>query len=94
MRKAKRVDVECIARGYITGSAWDEYREKGTVSGLRVPSGMKEGDKFPDPLFTPTTKADMGHDEAMSLEELRNMVGSDTAKKAFGNYARSVSIRS
>lgn len=81
VRKAERVNVECIARGYITGSAWDEYREKGTVSGLHVPSGMKEGDKFPDPLFTPTTKSEVGHDEMMSLEELRNIVGSDTAKK-------------
>ena len=81
VRRAERVDVECIARGYITGSAWAEYRRSGTVAGRPVPPGLREGDKFPEPLFTPTTKAEVGHDEAMSLQELKDMVGVDMARR-------------
>ena len=67
VRRAERVDVECVVRGYITGSAWSEYRKSGTVSGQPMPSGLREGDKFPEPLFTPTTKAEVGHDENLSF---------------------------
>ena len=81
VRRAERVDVECIARGYITGSAWAEYRRSGTVAGRPVPPGLREGDKFPEPLFTPTTKAEVGHDEAMSLQEVKDMVGVDMARR-------------
>ena len=81
VRRAERVDVECIARGYITGSAWAEYRRSGTVAGRPVPPGLREGDKFPEPLFTPTTKAEVGHDEAISLQELKDMVGVDMARR-------------
>lgn len=77
VKNAERIDVECIVRGFITGSAWSEYRRSGTVSGQPMPEGMKEGDKFPEPLFTPTTKAEEGHDEAMTIEEMENMVGKD-----------------
>ena len=79
VRKAERIDVECVIRGYITGSAWSEYRKSGTVNGQTMPQGMKEGDPFPEPLFTPTTKAEVGHDEPMTIEEVENMVGKDTA---------------
>ena len=79
VRKAERIDVECVIRGYITGSAWSEYRKSGTVNGQNMPQGLKEGDTFPEPLFTPTTKAEVGHDEPMTMEEVENMVGQDTA---------------
>ena len=77
VRRAERIDVECVVRGYITGSAWAEYRREGTVSGLPMPSGLQEGDKFPDPLFTPTTKAEVGHDENMSIQQMEDMVGKE-----------------
>ena len=81
VRRAERVDVECVVRGYITGSAWSEYRKSGTVSGQPMPSGLREGDKFPEPLFTPTTKAEVGHDENLSFPQVVEMVGSDTADR-------------
>ena len=79
VKKAERVDVECIVRGYIAGSAWAEYRKEGTVFGKPMSSGLQEGQIFPEPIFTPTTKAEEGHDENISLEEVRNMVGADVA---------------
>ena len=75
VRRAERIDVECVVRGYITGSAWSEYRREGTVAGQTMPSGLKEGQDFPEPLFTPTTKAEEGHDEAMTMQEMRDAVG-------------------
>ena len=79
VRKAKRLDVECIARGYLTGSAWAEYRETGRVCGVRMPAGMVESEQFPEPLFTPTTKAEVGHDMNMSTDELIDLVGAEIA---------------
>ena len=79
VRRAERIDIECVARGYITGSAWSEYKREGTVAGMPMPSGMKEGDRFPEPLFTPTTKAEVGHDEPMTMSEVVDMVGPETA---------------
>jgi phosphoribosylaminoimidazole-succinocarboxamide synthase len=81
VKKADRIDVECVIRGYITGSAWSEYKKTGTVSGMKMPPGLKEGDKFPEPLFTPTTKAEIGHDENMTMEEVEAMVGKDEANR-------------
>lgn len=81
VRRAERIDVECVIRGYITGSAWSEYRKSGTVQGMPMPAGLQEGDKFPEPLFTPTTKAEVGHDENMTMEEVEAMVGVDEAKR-------------
>jgi phosphoribosylaminoimidazole-succinocarboxamide synthase len=77
--KAQRLDVECIARGYLTGSAWSEYQKTGTVCGLRVPAGMVESEQFPEPLFTPTTKAEVGHDENMDYSQLVDQVGAEVA---------------
>ncbi len=79
VKKAERIDVECIVRGYITGSAWSEYRKTGTVQDNPIQEALVEGDKFPEPLFTPTTKAEVGHDENMSYQEVVDMVGADTA---------------
>ena len=81
VKKAERIDIECIVRGYITGSAWGEYRRQGTVSGKPMPAGLVEGDMFPEPLFTPTTKAEEGHDENMTDEQVVDMVGAETAQR-------------
>ena len=80
VRRAERIDVECVIRGYITGSAWAEYKKSGTVQNLPMQAGLQEGDRFPEPLFTPTTKAEVGHDENMSKQEVEDMVGVETAK--------------
>ncbi len=81
VKRAERIDIECIVRGYITGSAWSEYRRQGTVQGIEMPAGMVEGQPFPQPLFTPTTKAEEGHDENMSRQEVIDMVGAEMAAK-------------
>ena len=81
VKRAERLDLECIVRGYITGSAWAEYRRQGTVSGQPMPDGLVEGIKFPEPLFTPTTKAEEGHDQNMSPQEVEDLVGAEMAQK-------------
>ena len=81
VKKAERIDMECIVRGYITGSAWAEYRRQGTVWGLDMPTGMVEGVPFPEPLFTPTTKAEEGHDQNMTPQQVIDMVGTDLARQ-------------
>jgi phosphoribosylaminoimidazole-succinocarboxamide synthase len=68
VHRAKRVDFECVVRGYITGSGWKEYRKQGSVCGIKLPAGLKEAQKLPEPVFTPTTKADQGHDENVTFE--------------------------
>ena len=79
VRKAERVPVECVVRGYLTGSGWAEYQKSGTVCGLPLPKGLKEFDRLPEPLFTPTTKAEQGHDEPLTPAETAELVGADTA---------------
>jgi phosphoribosylaminoimidazole-succinocarboxamide synthase len=81
VKKAQRLDVECVVRGFITGSAWSEYRKSGTVQGKPMPEGLRDGDPFPEVLFTPTTKAEVGHDENMSFDEVIDMVGADIANQ-------------
>ena len=81
VKKAERIDIECIVRGYITGSAWREYLRLGTVSGKEMPEGLLEGEPFPTPIFTPTTKAEQGHDENMSDQEVIDMVGVEMSTK-------------
>lgn len=99
VKKAERIDVECVVRGYITGSAWSEYQNSGTVSGQVMPTGMQEGDMFPEPLFTPTTKAEVGHDENMSYSDVVDMVGRQTAglledfSKSVYIFARNVALK-
>ena len=80
-KRARRIDVECIVRGYITGSAWSEYRKHGTVAGIAQPSGLQESQKFPEPIFTPSIKNDHGHDENISVERLRELVGAELTQK-------------
>lgn len=81
VKKANRIDVECIARGYITGHAWIDYQETGKVWGTKMPIGLKEGDKFPEPIFTPTTKAEEGHDENMTVQQVENILGTEITKQ-------------
>ena len=77
VRKARRVDIECIVRGYLAGSGWKEYRKKGTLAGLRLPAGLVESQRLPEPQFTPSTKNDIGHDENISIEQMAREVGRD-----------------
>lgn len=79
VRKSQRVDVECVARGYLSGSGWAEYRESGAVCGIHLPAGLRESDKLPEPLFTPSTKAASGHDMNISFAQLTDVVGTETA---------------
>jgi len=79
VRKAVPLPVECIVRGYLSGSGWKEYREKGTVSGIRLPAGLVESARLPEPLFTPTTKASEGHDINISFEEMKDLVGEEAS---------------
>ncbi len=79
IHKAKRLDVECVARGYLAGSGWVEYQETGKVCGIPLPSGLRESDELPEPIFTPATKAETGHDINISFEEVVEMVGERTA---------------
>jgi phosphoribosylaminoimidazole-succinocarboxamide synthase len=79
IRKAKRLDVECVARGYLSGSGWVEYQETGKVCGIPLPGGLRESDELPEPIFTPATKAQSGHDINISFEEVVDLVGERAA---------------
>ncbi len=81
VKKARRIDAECIVRGYIAGSGWKEYRRTGAVCGIGLPAGMRESDKLPEPIFTPSTKADEGHDENISFDALVGIVGGELAER-------------
>jgi phosphoribosylaminoimidazole-succinocarboxamide synthase len=80
VRRAERIDIECVVRGYLTGSGWKEYRKDGTVCGLRLPEGLQDGSRLDPPIFTPATKEDSGHDENISFERMVDIVGGDTAE--------------
>jgi phosphoribosylaminoimidazole-succinocarboxamide synthase len=79
VKKAKPVSAECVVRGYLAGSGWKEYQEKGSVCGIVLPKGLAESSKLEKPIFTPTTKADEGHDMNMTFEELTKSLGKDRA---------------
>jgi phosphoribosylaminoimidazole-succinocarboxamide synthase len=81
VRRAKRYDVECVVRGYLAGSGWKEYQASGGVCGLKLPPGLKLSSKLPEPIFTPATKAQEGHDENISFERMTTIVGRATAEK-------------
>lgn len=80
-RKAKVVPVECVVRGYLAGSGWAEYKKSQTVCGIRLPAGLQQCSQLPEPIFTPTTKAEQGHDEPITIEQAGEMVGSDLANR-------------
>jgi phosphoribosylaminoimidazole-succinocarboxamide synthase len=73
--------VECVVRGYISGSAWKEYKASGKVCGIELPTGLRESDKLPQPIFTPATKATSGHDENIPFEEMERIVGSGRSRQ-------------
>jgi phosphoribosylaminoimidazole-succinocarboxamide synthase len=79
--KAEMVPVECVVRGYVSGSAWKEYQATGRVCGIELPKGLKESDKLPEPIFTPATKATSGHDENIPFEEMIRIVGRERSEK-------------
>jgi phosphoribosylaminoimidazole-succinocarboxamide synthase len=102
VKKAQMFDVECVARGYLSGSGWKDYKATGSLCGIPLPSGLRESDALPEPIFTPATKAQSGHDENIPFEAVVKMIGAETAarlrdltltiyKKAAG-YARSRGI--
>jgi phosphoribosylaminoimidazole-succinocarboxamide synthase len=80
-RKARVVPFECVVRGYLEGSGWKEYQETGSVCGIALPSGLKQCDRLPEPIFTPATKAETGHDENVSFETMASAIGTETATR-------------
>ncbi len=94
VKKAQRLSVECVVRGYLAGSGWSEYKKQGTVCGVELPQRLVESQKLPEPIFTPTTKADTGHDMPMTMAEMSSLFGTELAEKIketclkVYNYAR------
>jgi phosphoribosylaminoimidazole-succinocarboxamide synthase len=94
VKKVKRLPIECVVRGYLSGSAWAEYQKGGTVNKESLPEGLRESEELPQPLFTPTTKAESGHDQPLSMDEMRELVGEVVAEEmkekslAIYSYAR------
>ena len=82
VRKADRIDIECVVRGYIAGSAWSEYKADGTVCGEKLPEGLRESDRLPQLIFTPATKAEQGeHDENISIAKMEELIGKDLSER-------------
>lgn len=81
VKKCNPLPVECVVRGYLAGSGWKEYKEKKSVCGIKLPNGLLEFSKIPSPIFTPSTKAESGHDQNISFEEMQNLIGSELADK-------------
>jgi len=82
VKKAKPLAIECVVRGYLAGSGWKEYQKSQTVCGIKLPPGLKESSELPEPIFTPATKAETGHDENISFAEAAKIVGADIAEEA------------
>ena len=93
VKKVKRIPIECVVRGYLSGSAWTEYQQYGAISEIALPKGLRESQELPQPLFTPTTKAESGHDLPLTANEMKNLVGEALAETlaekslAIYNYA-------
>jgi phosphoribosylaminoimidazole-succinocarboxamide synthase len=94
VKKARPLAIECVVRGYLAGSGWKEYQKSQTVCGIKLPPGLKESSELPEPIFTPATKAETGHDENISFDQAVDIVGRETAEKVrdaslrIYNYAR------
>ena len=94
VKKVKRLPVECVVRGYLAGSGWAEYQQYGTICGIALPKGLQQSQELPQPLFTPTTKAESGHDQPLTMEEVGRLVGENIAEEikrkslAIYSYAR------
>lgn len=80
VKKTKVLPIECIVRGYLSGSGWKEYKQSETVCGIKLPKGLKESSKLPEPIFTPSTKAEVGHDENITFEKTAELIGKDKAE--------------
>lgn len=80
-KKAERIDIECVVRGYITGGGWRQYQASGSINGQELPAGMRKNERFPKPIFTPAAKNDVGHDEDISIERMKELVGSELTDK-------------
>jgi phosphoribosylaminoimidazole-succinocarboxamide synthase len=99
VKKAKPLAIECVVRGYLAGSGWKEYQARQTVCGIKLPAGLKESSELPEPIFTPATKAETGHDENISFEQAATMVGKEIAERASAaslkiyNFAREYARR-
>ena len=87
VRKTRPLPIECVVRGYVSGSGWKDYRATGKICGIPLPAGLRESDRLPEPIFTPATKAASGHDENISFEQAASLIGSDLAARI-----RSVSL--
>lgn len=98
VRRAERIPVECVVRGYLFGSAWQEYQQKGSVCGVPLAKGLKQSQELPEPIFTPTTKAESGHDLPLTMSELKKLVGNELAEelekksRAVYSYARGYAL--
>ena len=94
VKKVKRLPVECVVRGYLAGSGWAEYQQCGAISGIALPEGLQQSQELPEPIFTPTTKAESGHDQPLTIEEVGKMIGDNIAQEikqkslAIYSYAR------
>ena len=82
VKKAQPLAIECVVRGYLAGSGWKEYQKQGTVCGISLPDGLENSSQLPEPIFTPATKAEEGHDENISFDEAVNIVGKNVAEQA------------
>ncbi|WP_019535455.1 phosphoribosylaminoimidazolesuccinocarboxamide synthase [Paenibacillus ginsengihumi] len=80
-KKAERIDIECVVRGYITGGGWRQYQASGQINGQELPAGLRKNERFPQPLFTPAAKNDVGHDEDISIARMKELVGAELTDK-------------
>jgi phosphoribosylaminoimidazole-succinocarboxamide synthase len=80
-RKAERIDIECVVRGYITGGGWRQYQQTSAINGIELPAGLRKNERFPAPIFTPAAKNDVGHDEDIPFEKMAEMVGAELAEE-------------
>lgn len=80
-RKAERIDIECVVRGYITGGGWRQYQQTSAINGIELPAGMRKNERFPEPIFTPAAKNDVGHDEDIPFEKMSELVGAELAEE-------------
>src|SRR5438132_1643792 len=96
VRKTEVVPIECVVRGYLSGSGWKEYRQEGEVCGVRLPSGLIESHRLPEPIFTPATKEETGHDINISFDRMRELVGGDVAdelrRRSLAIYSRGAEL--
>lgn len=98
VRKAQRLDFECVVRGYLAGSGWHDYQATGAVCGITLPKGLRQAERLPEPIFTPAAKAEQGHDENVTFDHMSNVVGIDLANAmraaslALYSYAANVAI--